>query len=408
MNYERAVQAYPNNWMAWIRYGDYLWHEGGLYTDDGRSRAVGALLRATELDTLSNAEPFKHLNEYYTFTRNREAFLSIPEDLQERLPRLVLSMMDPDESVAEVDWEWIEQNDMGPIIAITDLQIAGAGMEDAERLAASLEQRAADGDAFAAWVVGVYALNRGQPERATRLLQIASIGNEQAPEMWLQQNLFADGEEEVAREVRDSLESALARITPEQIVNGDVRLGWTILRQRAWVAIWDMMHGDTTSARPTIEFARATQERAAADESLRRLMGSARYNRTLVEALLAVVTGSPDADRAVTVADSVFRVGGIRPWFQAAYLLVLADLYRQIGDTEAALNRYRREWTVTGAEPMRLLPARRLGQARMAARLGLHDEAIRAYEHYLTLHSDPEPALVAQVAEVQAELDALR
>jgi tetratricopeptide (TPR) repeat protein len=127
----------------------------------------------------------------------------------------------------------------------------------------------------------------------------------------------------------------------------------------------------------------------------------------VLEAALAVQLDAPDAAARVAAADSAF-VKGAPIRHQAAYLLVMADLYRKIGDTEAALNRYRREWVIWGEEPTHLLPARRLGRARMAAELGLREEALRAYEQYLALRSDPEPVLEERVAEVRAEYEALK
>jgi hypothetical protein len=177
------------------------------------------------------------------------------------------------------------------------------------------------------------------------------------------------------------------------------------LRQRSWVAIWDLMLGDTVGVRALIDLARETEAIAVSDIAVRRFAG---YNRALVEALLAVETGSPDARQAVTAADSVFGVGGVSMRHQAAYVLVLAELYRRIGETEAALDRYRREWILLGEESTHLLPARRLGRARMAAQLGLTGEAILSYEQYLALRSDPEPVLEEKVAGVRAELEALR
>jgi len=130
-------------------------------------------------------------------------------------------------------------------------------------------------------------------------------------------------------------------------------------------------------------------------------------NAGMLEAALAVELHEPNAAARVTKADSAFSTGAtIR--HQAAYLLVMADLYRRIGDTEAALNRYRREWVIKGEELAQLLPARRLGRARMAAELGLRDEALSAYEQYLALRSDPEPALADKVAAIRAEYEAYR
>jgi hypothetical protein len=46
-------------------------------------------------------------------------------------------------------------------------------------------------------------------------------------------------------------------------------------------------------------------------------------------------------------------------------------------------------------------------EGRYAALAGDREGAIRAYRHYLTLRSDPEPAVRSKVEEVRAELAAL-
>ena len=62
-----------------------------------------------------------------------------------------------------------------------------------------------------------------------------------------------------------------------------------------------------------------------------------------------------------------------------------------------------------GAQPdgIELVPPDEVHQARLAAAAGERDAAIDAYRHYLLLRSDPEPALVAEVAQVREELNRL-
>jgi len=105
--------------------------------------------------------------------------------------------------------------------------------------------------------------------------------------------------------------------------------------------------------------------------------------------------------------DSAFGIGDYRRRHAAAWLLVQADLFERSGQTEKALAVIRRQWSAGGEERAFLLPARLLMRARLARQLGLRDEAIQAYDHYLTLRSDPEAALAEQVAGVRAELAAL-
>jgi Protein kinase domain len=406
--YQRAVQKYPDSWIAWIRYGDYLWHEGGVYVNDGRGKAVAALLQAAQLDTLGNAEPFSHLGEYYAINGDTAAFSRLPLAYQGQTERISLSMMYPGRPINDEDWKLLDERYELPIHVLIFLQAAGAGMDEADRVAAILAARAAEGDGNSAYVVGNYEVNRGRPEQATPLLRNASVDRDecwrgacQEPEMWIEQALFADGDAAMAGRVADSLAAELNDLDPEDFESDDRAVrgsAFAGLRKLTWVSLWKLSHGDTTGVRSAIRLIRRPAELAP------RFVG---LHAGLLEAALAVQLDAPDAAARVAAADSAF-VKGAPIRHQAAYLLVIADLYAQIGDTEAALNRYRREWVIWGEEPSHLLPARRLGRARMAAELGLRDEALSVYQQYLALRSNPEPALDTKVAEVRAEYEVYR
>jgi len=225
--------------------------------------------------------------------------------------------------------------------------------------------------------------------------------------MWLEQAMFADGDAGIAQQVADSLTAALNDLDPADATSDD-RAVWRPalrgLRLLTWVALWNLSRGDTTDVQNTIRMIRSVEQLSPGEVWSTRFVG---FHAGLLEAALAVELDAADAPARVAAADSTFRTGALLR-HQAAFLLVMADLYRRIGDTEAALNRYRREWVIKGEEPAHMLPARRLGRARMAAELGLRDEALSVYEQYLALRSDPEPVLERKVAEVRAEYEAYR
>jgi hypothetical protein len=79
-----------------------------------------------------------------------------------------------------------------------------------------------------------------------------------------------------------------------------------------------------------------------------------------------------------------------------------ARLLEQQGDRVAALNALRRRPYFIGWQPF--LAASLREEGRLAAAVGQRDVAIKAYQHYLTLRSNPEPALRAQADSVRAEL----
>jgi hypothetical protein len=85
--------------------------------------------------------------------------------------------------------------------------------------------------------------------------------------------------------------------------------------------------------------------------------------------------------------------------------LVLARAYEDAGDATAALRVIRRGiWLF----PPRVTATHLREEGRLAALLGDVPGAIRAYEHYLALRSDPEQRLRAERDHVRAEVDRLR
>jgi len=120
-----------------------------------------------------------------------------------------------------------------------------------------------------------------------------------------------------------------------------------------------------------------------------------------LEALLAAAGGGPDPRLALAHLDSLVQVGFEFPWqMVTAGTLTSARLHERLGDAELALAAVRRQTRYSGTY---LAPALR-EEGRLAAQLGDREAAIRAYEHYLTLMSDPEPSLQPDVEQVRAEL----
>ncbi len=415
--FERAVQMYPQRWDAWFRYGDFLWHEGGAYVDEGRPLAVQAFQRAIALDSAAqdeaHDEAWQHMWEHYVMIGDSEAFRALPPQHQGREAAAVLALMDPTEELEPAEREWFEADDQALIHGLFELQAAGTAMAEAERLAVILERRAEGGDPNSAQVAGVFAMNRGQPARAARLLRIGEhpspiCGGQvcQLQEQWLQSAIFAEGMAEVVGPLRDSLEAGWADLSIEDIASDDrdarIAAG-EMLYYGFWIAVWDMMEGDAAQAEATLALAHRVGELSDRDYWIRMsgVVGS------FLEALLAAENGAANATQAVAAADSVYAMGGMRRSTIALQVL-LSELYHRVGDDEKALRVLRRVWMRGGEEYVWFLSGRILRRARLAADLGYHDEAIQSYEHYLTLMSDPEPVLEEEVAAVRAEYEALR
>ena len=132
----------------------------------------------------------------------------------------------------------------------------------------------------------------------------------------------------------------------------------------------------------------------------------------LLDAMQAVRDGSPDRVAVVVRLDSLLQTlppgtAGVNEapdaGLQAANLVV-GRLLERVGLTAPAFRAVRRPvWS--GFHFSQTPHLRELG--RLAALAGERDAAIRAYQHYLTIRSDPEPAMIPQRDSVRAELAAI-
>ena len=83
--------------------------------------------------------------------------------------------------------------------------------------------------------------------------------------------------------------------------------------------------------------------------------------------------------------------------------LVVARLHEQQGDLTNALSAVRRRGYHSGSVCWYLATFLR-DEARLAALTGDREGAIRAYEHYIALRSNPEPILEADARAARVEL----
>jgi tetratricopeptide (TPR) repeat protein len=414
--YERAVQLYPDRWDAWFRYGDFLWHEGGAYVDDGRPTAIEAFNRAIALDSVGHDEVWRHLAEHYLLTGDYAAYRSLPEAYRNRGFDAGFAMMDANRELAASEWEWLANQYFQPIHGVTALQVEGSALDEAELLVAILEARAAEGDANSAQEAGVYAMNRGRPREAARLLRVAEGdspvcggGPCQLPEQWLQSAAFVEGMADIVLPMRDSMEASWVGRSIEDIASEDRDARFaagSMVENGLWIGVWDILRdGDPTAAQAALHMARRMGE-------LTDLAGwqvVSALGVSFLEALLATENGDPGAARAVAVADSIYSMGGgTRGTLRStiAFQVLLSHLYQRIGDDEKALRVMQRVWMRFGEEYRWFLSHRLLNRARLASKLGYRDEAVQSYEHYLALMADPEPVLQDSVAAVRAEYEA--
>jgi TolB-like protein len=273
-------------------------------------------------------------------------------------------------------------------------QMSGLGLEDADTVALLLIAAARDPfeKSVAFRRAQVLALNRGRPADATNFLRRMSElrVSANAQTFAIAAAVTGDGERTAADSASSELARATARDTLGQISpNLARRLGVTLTLQ----ALWYLEKGDTARA-------------LAATSWLRRHAEANTRNKALIlltDMLLASRARRSDGAALRARVDSISLRGCCEvPEFVNT---VLARAYEESGNAVDALRVIRRAaWYY----PPRSLSSFIRKQGQLAAQTGNRAEAIRAYEHYLALRSNPEPSQIPQRDSVRAELNQIR
>jgi hypothetical protein len=277
-------------------------------------------------------------------------------------------------------------------------QYDGVGLADAElahRAAQRGESRGPYRRATLAEVVTL-ALNRGRPGVALRVRQQQAEAEPRDPLTNMNRvmdALYWDGDSAAgaaaARELGDFADA-------QSIDSAPKREAAVCVTQQ-----WRIAHGQLSSARRDIARLQAVTAPQDHPEGVVLAHGCA----VLLDALLASAERRPTADVYFGRLDSLMRTGPPYRHFDQPWNLLIARFKEEKGDLQGALAATRRRLYFI-AEPVFLSTYLR-EEGRLAALTGDRTGAIRAYQHYLALRADPEPALQAQVDQVRAELAGL-
>ena len=239
------------------------------------------------------------------------------------------------------------------------------------------------------------ALNRGRPHLADSLLRLrheidTSPHFFQAVTTWAM--LYGEGDRADADTTARARAEFLARDTltepphrPDSTADQASREHYQdALNEVNQEALWRWAHGSPKTAADLARWMRRHGDVIRAD---------------IVDMLLASDAGSPDAP-ALRTRVATAALDGCCDGNHHIYLL-LATAYEHAGQYADALQAVRRgQWRL----PTMFLAAYLGMEGRLAERVGDHAGAIRAYEHYLALRSDPEPGLRPGRDSVRAEL----
>jgi hypothetical protein len=281
---------------------------------------------------------------------------------------------------------------------VTASQMSGIALDDADSATTLIIKRVTEPkERSAALRWGhTLALNRGRPRRAMKLMRLRHELDTASFDFWASTTTDAVfggvADAEVASSVRERelwlardslLPTAGARNVPGQTRPQEASRGSAFYQ-----ALWDWSHGHPTSAQTLVSWLRRRGATVPADAA---------------EMLIATDGRRDDAAVLRARVDSATREGCCAGPTQIELMLAIA--YERAGRDSAALDAVRRgRWRY----PTFLLSTFLVMEGRLAARVGDTSGAIRAYEHYLALRSNPEPELRADRDSIQAIVHRLK
>jgi tetratricopeptide (TPR) repeat protein len=393
----RALRLTPDRLELVYWLGDIYFHFGRVFgAGDWAQVAEGAFRRAVQLDS-SYAAPALHLFMLYARERRTGELRALADRMLAAEPegatadyvrwRTALAVGERDatiesalDSLATETLGWIGLTAMDDGVAFEvgrralRVRLARPGTRE-ERLERQLGAHAA-------------ALNAGRPEEA-RALSEALDELAQDPgftaRLRVMSALYGEGDRAAGAQAA----SVLAR------GGGRSPLDRCVLEQ------WRLSAASSSAGGP----ARARPPAAADEPGARQMVCDA-----VVAAMRARGQGGRRARQAIAHLDSVVRIGPVQFYMGDGAAdhapIALARLLLASGDSAGALAALRRRPYFIGWPPFLATTLREEG--RLATALGDAQGAVRAYEHYLALRANPEPALAGATDSVRAELARLR
>lgn len=385
--WERAVRSTPDRKSVWYQWGDALYHVGPfLGLPDHRDRARAAFVRTIEIDS-TYLIPLIHLIELAADDGDAAAAGAYLERLLEpgrdpgyadylrwRVARAAGDSAELDRLRAR-----FHQFNVASLKRIViSAQFTAEGLGDAERIArrgpvgwhSPAERR------MMLETLHTYALNRGRPGVARAIVEsMAAAGNTGTDHlaMALQDHLIAGGDSAVALEAAERLADHVRR---DETLN-----------DRCMLEAWKLWRGDESTIDASLSAIGAAIAEARHSGDRRPL-----WCRTFLQGLRSI--DGPESDRRQAAADlqQMVREGEIPPGTSPELLhAVTVRALEGVGDIEGAIAVTRQHASVPYALAVRLRH-----RGRLAARLGDTAAALAAYEHYMRLRSDPEPAMIPE------------
>jgi TolB-like protein len=396
-HFERLTTLSPDRAEAWYLRGDFVYHSDlSTPLPERLVRAAGFFATATALDDHfgpadihlfeiallrgDSVRAIGHATSFLAFAPDGD----LAEYTRWYLDRLRGQPLRP--------WPADEPFVIMRMFAGTMAAQLAVGLDVSDAVVEWGVRTATDADYFLLSEAPLYMLNRGRPQRAAAIVGERQLGPEiGGPAAAVFRALYWETGEDL-----ESLEPVADRLAGAARSRSDIDgHDW---REAACAAA--QYHGARGRAELVAEMADVLA--TAADRST----AEGRYARGC-HALLGVIRAEAAAlTAAVAHLDAVYGEGVMaEPWLRDATALVLAAGYERLGEPARALDAVRRR--TVGIPHGRFLSTQLRTEGRLAAQLGRTAEAVRAYEHYLALRADVDPAVAPIVAQVRAEFAAL-
>jgi serine/threonine-protein kinase len=414
--WERAVDLAPDQPDRWYELGDTYFHDGPyLQVPSPRRRAAEAFRRSLALD--SNTAALGHLLEVAVLDDDTSAVrrlgaLYMARDASGELRGFyrwrIAEGLDDERALTALRAEYSRMPLQSQWRIMNHAVLDGRRLDDADSAAVAIRANARRG---ADWqrsktYLHAFEVNRGRPSAAlgdTAGTDETEYGPHAALYQRVLDALYGDG---------DSVDGANAA---RELERGATRTDLCV------ATLWRVSRGALGGAAQVIGRLR----RHAPDDSPQSVATN-NICAALLEAKLAAASRSAAANVALDRLDALMRSGpggqrngppvaftlspayvrstvGISPvGFEDFVNLEVARLRERQGDLAGALAAVRRRgysYHLTD-----YLAPHLQEEGRLAALTGDRAGAIKAYQHYLALRSDPEPALRPAVEAVRAEL----
>lgn len=404
---ERAVKVVPDRPDSWYQLGDWYHHQGSILgVEDPWGRAAPILYRALELDPTFTG-PLVHIVERAagagdTAAVRRFGTIALTADSvggTSEYFRLVMALGLRDTAALRVVRSKFDQLSPRTLSWISfTWQFYGWPLEDARRAVVLLQKRASTADhrAWAHLSAHHLAMNAGRPAEA--LAALPELSQSRVPHLPLYfqvlDAIYWQGDTAAAAEAARQLTKSADMPLGGARSNKDEQYSDICIVEQ-----WRLRQGNSGNTGKAI-----AKLRTAAEPTVSAVTVSSSHRCALMlDAWSATQNKRPEARRVVASLDSLLRTGPPARHITHHGNLLVSRLYEMQGDLRAATAAARRG-SAFGSGPPAFLSAYLREQGRLSALSGDRERAIRAYQHYLALRTDPEPSLKADVDEVRAEL----